>query len=799
MTTLTFSEIAELVSHSRTTEITPRHSAAVGDHCALYNGAYQIHGKKIPFSVLYVHSRASAKSISEAISLLPDTEDLHVVYQDAFAKRSPAQIERLARIARRTETPREYLASFMRDELLHYQKEINRFDLDSYIDPQFKDSRGFIRNNPGPVERFLRDAEATPLESSRLLAVVLAEPGQGKTFMCEHLTRRLISDTGSVPGNVGVIPIFVRSDQWEDIRQEDLSSLWKTMTHVFQHEGAHIPWISGCEELFLRTTLKAGLFRVIFDGFDEYVLRNHGEISATDVLDQLDDLVKETGARIVITSRTSFWETEVSQDNEDTGREFGIQLLKYVIEPFDLSHAENYFKKCIVRGRLISQACKVFKALRDKSEYLAGRGFVLKLVADLFHESDGSDFAVSQDTTQVLPWLMSALCERDARRQNLPINATAQLEALRGFVTDVVKGESPRQELLELHIEMAHPTLTKSAIEKCCKGMEAHPLINREPDGTWKFTQEPIMVSLLSDAISILVENNDQAKLNRLDKGKLDGTLLRDVAYLWLDPVVASNSKDDAIRSIRSFVESLSGSIDKDKVSSTMFSQLIGFLLLRAVKDLEPSANRKERTSLLLEIIPSHPVEGVTFSGAVKGFNLSGICFERCVFQQTHFVNCEFDGSSKFSQCHFVGLECTRSDTLGKSKFANITAERDAKEIIDHLKINAGKSAYTSENLEGDIKHLMSKFRSKGGSALRSVEEHHLRKGIIGASPHRDVIIEAAQRRVLEKHHISTGGKARGWNVKDTAKESVQFFAVNNVLSGELRSLFDELRDKLSL
>jgi hypothetical protein len=77
--------------------------------------------------------------------------------------------------------------------------------------------------------------------------------------------------------------------------------------------------VEGHEEEFLKITLGIDLFRIVFDGFDEFVLRNRGEVRPMEVLETLASLARETGSRIVITSRNSFWNTNMPEE----ARRFG--------------------------------------------------------------------------------------------------------------------------------------------------------------------------------------------------------------------------------------------------------------------------------------------------------------------------------------------------------------------------------------------------------------------------------------------------------------------------------------------
>ncbi|HEX9729236.1 MAG TPA: hypothetical protein VGA37_12085, partial [Gemmatimonadales bacterium] len=148
--------------------------------------------------------------------------------------------------------------------------------------------------------------------------------------MTQYLAHRLCASDS------GVVPILIDSKQWTEIPSEHLQSLAKTIVHSFRHYDAPIAWIEGHEDDFLRVMLKAELFAIIFDGFDEYVLRNRHRVTADETLATLAELASVAGSRIVITSRTSFWDTSVSEDGI-AGVEEHVPLFKYKILPFDRS------------------------------------------------------------------------------------------------------------------------------------------------------------------------------------------------------------------------------------------------------------------------------------------------------------------------------------------------------------------------------------------------------------------------------------------------------------------------------
>ena len=99
----------------------------------------------------------------------------------------------------------------------------------------------------------------------------------------------------------------------------------------------------------------------MFDGFDEYVLRNKGAVSPIDVLESLSSMSSETGARVVLTSRISFWENIPAEERAAfIGR---TRSIEYEIIPFDLNTATNYFSNCFQKSVISGERSKSTRGL----------------------------------------------------------------------------------------------------------------------------------------------------------------------------------------------------------------------------------------------------------------------------------------------------------------------------------------------------------------------------------------------------------------------------------------------------
>jgi hypothetical protein len=269
-------------------------------------------------------------------------------------------------------TTREYLVSFIKEEIQTYLKKLADQAPHDYIDPHVETPSGFPRKIPNPLLSFLQDPETE--KGVGKLGILLAEPGQGKTYRSRYLVSR-ISEVDK-----GLVPLMVDSSQWHTMPIEDQRSLSKTIAHSFRHFGATIGWLEGHEDDFLRAILKADLFRIVFDGFDEYILRNMGMVQPLEVLETLADLAKATGTRIVITSRTSFWNTNLPEAEVEAFIQRTGSLV-FTILPFDFQHATNYFRHRFQDSTKVDHALHIYSALRQQNDDFVGRGFVLSLVA----------------------------------------------------------------------------------------------------------------------------------------------------------------------------------------------------------------------------------------------------------------------------------------------------------------------------------------------------------------------------------------------------------------------------------
>jgi len=306
-----FNEVANLINRSGSTFIDTEPIHKEKERWEIFKGVNKVPAFEYPFYICYLPASATLVSIQRAIEYIKkeDLKDLLLIYAPSLKLKIEDHIKIFGGAVKEYLNTRDYFLYFIREHLDNYLAQMNKLEADYWIDPPIRVPAGFNKRIPNPVLSFMLMEDVGEIKQGGSLSVLQGEPGQGKTHMAKHLS-------SSIAGKK-LIPIYINSDQWYDMQGDDITSLWKTFANSFRFYEAPIGWIEGYEEEFLRVALKVGIFRIIFDGFDEYILWNQGKIGALDTLRGLAQLAESTESRILITSRTSFWESEVQHEDQD--------------------------------------------------------------------------------------------------------------------------------------------------------------------------------------------------------------------------------------------------------------------------------------------------------------------------------------------------------------------------------------------------------------------------------------------------------------------------------------------------
>lgn len=159
MGSLDFREIASLINYSRTTTIDLEPLKATSGRWALHRGQHRVHTSVYAFGVLYLQSTATLEDMRTAIRTVGDLQNTDVVYPPSL--RRPTEFAGLFAKAKGVWTTRDYLVSFIKDELDTYLKRLAALAPKFYIDPRVETPSGIPIKIPNPLLSFLRDPDST--------------------------------------------------------------------------------------------------------------------------------------------------------------------------------------------------------------------------------------------------------------------------------------------------------------------------------------------------------------------------------------------------------------------------------------------------------------------------------------------------------------------------------------------------------------------------------------------------------------------------------------------------------------
>jgi hypothetical protein len=777
---LTFDEVARLINRSRNTEILINEKREQGG-VTLYPAKDMIRGRVFPFEIVYLPSSANNDALKFALSRKPKTgEKIEIVFPLSFAASKATVIERAKRAHIEVDpnanlfSVQDYLFAFVSGELQGYQDALAAQKPQHFSAPRVETPSGRARKNPNPLENFLVDQQDSQTQNGAI-AILLAEPGQGKTYQSRHLV------ASSCGQRHAQIPIFVDSSQWQALAVEDLQSLWKTLVNSFRHYNSTIGWLDGCEDQFLKTTLKADTFCVVFDGFDEYILRNKGKVDAKEVLESLFGLVEETGTRMIITSRTSFWVDWIPESIFDDRP----NLFIYELKPFNVNEAHNYFKSRLNSESLVNRATGTYSKLRAANEDLVGRGFALSLIADLF-ESESEVGEYRHEDAKPLWWIVTALCQREQVRQKLPLDAKSQLEVLKTFGFLTCSGFVADDSTLEDCIKSHASDLDNATIKECLKKFSSHPILSRR-DGHWAFNQKQVAVMFLAKWFLGLDKDK---KSQSYEEMVLDSDQQHDLAEMVVE-MLPANFEEEHVAELKAILDCL---------QTQEVSQFGASLALLSTNHFHGKGSQKnERSAFFKSLFDNGAIKRLRFSGTVSGLDLRGVEFRDCEFVRVDFANCTFDRQTIFDSCKFFGtVTDPRCDNFAIAFRKNCRYDQSARECFEMIEIESGIKSYTEDTLRRDFEHLLNKFIAANRTSIKALKKSDLTRGPIIRSKFQKVIIDYFMSSILEEHQVS-GTADPGINVRPSCMDAIRFFAANHVFTGEIKKGFEHLLKQLKL
>jgi len=561
--------------------------------------------------------------------------------------------------------------------------------------------------------------------SPGVLAVVSAPAGVGKTTVARRASRMLARSVS----NARAIPIFVEASHWRKFNLEANMELWDIIRNSIDHFGGPV----GISEDLFEHGLRQGYFVFVFDGFDELCGPKHSQFSAIDVLRTLAQLAKQSDARILITTRTLFWQNEI----EKIGAPENTEVL--VLAPFNKAQAHGYLTerfKTDLRKR--SQAQTLYGNLVQGSDLpenedgaarskFANLPLVVGMLAD-YVDQGGVDF---QSHGHLIEDLLVQLCLRDKARQDLLANAREQLKCFEEIAVGWHVAVNP---------EFDQTTLELAGFPKEDVGdIKHHALVapGRTP-GFYAFRWDflaPFLRALFLKRAILSPETGLDEQARKIMRSEANG---KGFVFEHLCGLLDSRELANVGRTY----------ISVPVIDGEARSFLVHIILALIDDDKSSYRNDEERTKAFFSILDEQSprsIEYLTLIGQIERIDFRGITFKSCTFRDTSFVNCDVSENTIFDSCTFSGmLELNPPDNWGAVQIlSNCIVRSPASLTLDSA--SSAKLTDMDDLLMDAMRLGLSKFWHNG-SPRDMLKRDDWRKGLLGKTKYNEPLLESLKK-----------------------------------------------------
>ena len=724
---------------------------------------------------VYLKSKCTREDAKSAASQLDPTVSAHVVTPPSL-RLDDRQLRRIFGSTARVSSHEELVWQALSTVFANYLASLS----DIHVDDHFIPPRS-VDNSIGDalVQQLVQYMSGQTSNEHGTLRVLSAHAGVGKTTVSRYLMRKLLDSAATYR----TIPIYVESEHWRKLDLSKVDGLWDVIDASLREMS---PNLALSEPLF-RHALSQGYLSFVFDGFDE--LCGHDRFNPVDILNELAAIEYQSEARILLTTRTLFWNSRL---NDIPGN-----VAVWEMDAFNAHQAKGYLRKVFgentddsrLAQRLYGQLSQETSTPRERVGTVRAQ-FVnlplcVRMIAD-FVERGGSSIGL-EGNLPVLQRILMALCEREIGRQGLATPVEHQLESLRDVAIAYHDDINPQFDIADLflHVHGFNEQDREKAMDHALV-VQSH---GDTGDREYRFRYDFLGPHLRAVTIAkwILDTEAGTPSLDVLQvmakeaEGK--GHVLEQLVML-----LAPEDADRAMEKCRTVSE-------RDERAAGFVFHVAQALLLRD-SEIKTGEERARRlfSGLDGKAIWSGTVRKRTFRGLLEGMDLRNVTFTGCRFISVIFKNCTTNGGTAFDECHFEGDlrfekgEGWRGVDLRRCR---MMAPTDAvwenvlhRKTVDH-----------SERVGQLLRIGLSKFW-RHGRVKKSLRVDDWGKGGLGRYEEAGQVLEEMVRAGLVKRtHIS--GVEEGGVVFDADSiRDLQNYMDNRQRSGKIREVYDRLVER---
>ena len=618
------------------------------------------------------------------------------------------------------------------------------------------------------------------------IAVVVADGGVGKTTLARVLCERIAKN------GLNAFPVLVESAMWRDVVQSNLQ-IKTIIERSIANRYANAARLASSEDAF-RALFRAGVFVLIFDGFDELCVHPGSTITPKQILEELTDLskIEEDGfqSRVIVTTRESYW-SSISTEIDTTP----LEILK--IRGFDNEKKKSYFQKRLKTATARDLAFRLAKQIggaiyknsqveADTNDRPSGVPFILDLIAR-YIEDNADAQVVNPYEADPLANLLEGICRRENLRQRLNIDPYKQLELFEELFREYEEKISLSD--LELFADVFCNIRDRETISRLANHVF---FVNAGPSmlaARYEVLRVYFVARFLSKGLTTVSSIESRTKIAALLAAQSAGhTQVIETLVTQLQRHPRPRLLD-AMKQAYEIVSEQTNS--SERLAASM---ALSHIAMALVENQKSRVDRTQEFATLFGFLwanDSFIFRNLAFSGNVTNLDLSHVEFQRCSFSNASFTKCKFSQETLFADSEFIGsLAFSGCESTGDINLADsCVLSKEAEYEFSIIHSGTARREVRISLAEDAAIRALRRFKTEFG--LVTSQARRMTNGFRPGNPYNEKIWnELISGGIVERHRIA-GVTEGGLNVcsdKEIRKE-VSDFLDNGVLGGVLRGV----------
>lgn len=762
----------ELLGYTNIAEEDP--SSASGKPWNIFTAEVVAGIQKIEHTFVYLHSSCTKQDATDLSKSLAVSNGFYVIKPNSLSLTEDTLRNIFGRTMVRLDVYEDLIWRKIKNIFHDYSKALGEeiTTEEYYVTPRSE----FSKSKDDRLDNTIISYLEGKADSGRI-QVVSASAGVGKTTLSRYVVKYLAQNA---PNTRRVIPAYVEASHWSKLPRGSVDDVWEIIDNSLSKFNLSIT-----EKLF-KHALKQGYLVFVFDGFDELCGQRESHFKAQEVLQWLIDIVKETDARIAITTRTLFWEKEVG---EPAPEECVLQPLR----PFETPQAKDFFDKFFKKDRASAdRSVSLYKQLIRKSQRPKEKGggrvqFVnlplcVGMIARFVEAGGESSLPFGDEGTPFEQFLLQIL-EREQVRQNLKTSAKEQLRSFEEVAVYCVAREETTFSLEDL--------CGAGFDETDESRLHVHPFLQTEGNDKYKFSYAFLEAYLLASYLAKHISASESKSKDRSVRPVMErGANGKSYVIEHLAEMLGL----DSLESLGKYHNSLGA----HEVSRSFL-----FHVINAVIDESGEIKTsREKTDVFFKSIGGskyeneRQLENLFVIGTVNKLDFSGVTIRNSKFQDVTFKQCKADSRTVFENCRFS--ESLDFEKSGKKEWAQVQLENCDCELPTRIiweEVRGFSTGDRKEHIKDALRLALEKFWHHG-RLKETIRQQHWNTGSLGHSLYCKPILDAMLHHNLLSEKSISGVHEGGYRFDKSAIPDLQRYMDNRQLTGLIKDVYDELLQK---